>query len=55
MSSHQFRSQQKKEQIKKPVISNTTAEKLKKPEYSVDKTAKKSSENPSSMPKNRKV
>jgi hypothetical protein len=43
-----------KPQIKKPVIASTTAEKLKVPEYSVDKSPKKSAENPDLTPKNSK-
>lgn len=44
----------KKDPSKTPAIVNTVAEKLKKPEYSVDKSAKKSGENPVSPLKIRK-
>lgn len=54
MSNFQTHSNQKKSPPNKPAIVNTTAEKLKKPEYSVDKSAKQASEKPSSIPKSRK-
>lgn len=55
MSNRPFQSQREKEEILKPVIVNTTAEKLKAPEYSVDKSSKKPNEIASSIPNNRKT
>jgi hypothetical protein len=53
MSRILFQITQKKTQVKQQVIIATTADKLKLPEYSVDKTAKKPAENPDTAPKNK--
>ncbi len=51
MCSAIFQPNSEKNLVKKPVVISTTAEKLKTPEYSVDKTAKKPLENPAPVPR----
>ncbi len=46
-----FLSNSKKNLVKKPALAQTTAEKLKTPEYSVDKSSKKPLENPARTPR----
>lgn len=53
MSNNIFQIHQENNPAKQTTVKNTAAEKLKIPEYSVDKTAKKPAEHPASTPKKR--